>query len=254
MMMGRPVKVVNSHRAGRAKPRQPSTARRAPAPNRPKHAPRKNPIYHLLTLGPLNPKKTRRSAVASKARPKRKSGQSAAARNHKKKSVAKRNSPTFVMMPQKNRKKGKRNPVFFGTSVSPAKMAMLVGGGLVGVAVNRMVLPMLPATVTGNNIAATAAAVAIAAAEWWAFSFLDKEFGAAAGFGGLMNAGSQALNAFIPSVGSVVALRGGRRGVADLVPGGFTIPENPFSGVTSSVADNGAAMRSAYPAAYALAA
>ncbi len=144
----------------------------------------------------------------------------------------------------------RRNPTFFGQSVSIAKMGEYIAGGLIGVTVNRVVLPLLPAQVTGNNIFATVAAFAIALAEWWAASWIDRDFGAAVGFGGLMNAGSQALNAFIPQVGSVISLSGPRRGVGDFVPGMFTVPQVPVIDPGTGLAIGGGMMTSAYPTAY----
>ncbi len=60
-----------------------------------------------------------------------------------------------------------------------------------------------------------------------------------------MNAGNQALNAFVPSVGSVISLSGYRRGTGDFVPGRFSIPENPILGNNPITG-----MAGAYPVAY----
>lgn len=147
------------------------------------------------------------------------------------------------------RYKAKRNPTFFGQQVNPVKLAEYVAGGLIGVTVNKAVMPMLPASMTSNNLAATAAALAIAAAEWWAASMLDKEFGAAVGFGALMQAGSQALNAFVPVVGSAIGLSG-RRGTGDFVPGWFAVPQNPVLDGAGNLVTGGAAMTNAYPMPY----
>jgi hypothetical protein len=203
---------------------------------------------HLLSLGWVaNPKGGR--TMAKK-------------RNSKK---AKRNTTgtrVIVMGPRKNGKKGKRNshrrrgsrnPAFFGSSTTPMQMTQYVVAGLVGVTVNRVAIPLMPASITSNNWAASLTAFVIAGAEWWLVGMVDKNLGSAVGFGALMNAATYAMNAFIPSVGSQIGLRGvGRRGTGDFVDGAFTVPQNPV--VTSGVAGNGPSIRSAYPSAYALAA
>jgi len=154
-----------------------------------------------------------------------------------------------------NRGKRRRNPAFFGTAATPMKMAEYIAGGLIGVTVNRALLPMLPASVTSNNMFATAAAIALALVEWWAGNFVSKDFGSAVGFGALMNAGSQALNAFIPSVGSMVGLSG-YRGVGDLVPSQPGLPFWPSSQLMGPGGPGGGGgyqgMSSAYPLAYGL--
>jgi hypothetical protein len=164
------------------------------------------------------------------------------------------NTTRIIMMaPKKNkgRRNGRRgNPVFFGANVTPIQMGQYVLGGLIGVTVNRVVLPMLPSALTGSNAFATLTAFGLALLEWWAASLIDKSFGAAVGFGALMNAANVGLNAFIPSVGSTIGLSG--RGTGDFVPARFTVPQNPI--LDAGTAGNGPAMRSAYPSAYAMAA
>lgn len=151
-----------------------------------------------------------------------------------------------------HRPRGSRNPHFFGQNITPMQMGQYILGGLIGVTVNRVVLPLLPQQLIGTNIGASLTAFALAAGEWWLASMFDKNFGAAVGFGALMNASSQALNAFVPTVGSTLSLSGVRRGVNDFVPAMFTVPQNPI--LDAGTAGTGVSMRSAYPAAYALAA
>ena len=230
---------------------------------RPRHRPRasgspssRNPV-HLLHLGwTVNPKRRKPVAVKAKKKSKNRSHthrrppQRPSAHNRRR---GKGNPGTRVVViapKSKNvRRNGRKNPTFFGQSVSVAKMGEYIAGGLIGVTINRVVLPLLPAQVTSNNIFATVAAFALALAEWWAASWIDKDFGASVGFGALMNAGSQALNAFIPQVGSVISLSG-RRGVSDFVPGLFTVPQNPILDANSGLSIGGGVMNNAYPAAY----
>jgi hypothetical protein len=223
---------------------------------------------HMLTLGFLNPKKGGTMAKAKKNR-KAKTMRRAVNRartykrsNHRKRTVMnrsqkmnRRNPPRVVVIhPRSNRRKSnrRRNPYMFGGNVPVTKLAEYIAGGLIGVAVNKAILPMLPATLTSNNFAATATAVVIAIAEWWGASFLDKDFGAAVGFGALMHAGAQGLNAFIPSVGSYTGLSG--RGIADFVPGRFAVPQNPVLDANGGLTAGGGGAQVAYPAAYRVAA
>lgn len=258
MVYGKVTRVVNPSRRKKSRARN----------SRPKQSHRRrrssgNPA-HVLTLGFLNPKK-RSKSVATKAK-KRKHNKRRTSHAHR--SVAhnkprrnyghrrhNRRNPTRRMMvvhPRHNRRhRNRRNPHFFGAQVSFGKLAEYIAGGLIGVTVNKAVLPMLPATVTSSNIFSSVAAVAIAIAEWWVGGFIDKDFGAAVGFGGLMNAGSQILNAFVPSVGTVVSLSG-RRGTGDFVPGLFAVPQNPVSDANTGLAMRGGVSH-AYPSAYAAA-
>lgn len=172
--------------------------------------------------------------------------------------TGKRNPGTKVIVIGPKQNKGARNhrrrsnPSFFGSSVTPIQMAQYVGAGIIGLTVNRVALPMLPDFARSSNIAVSVSAVVLAAAEWWAASLIDKGFGSAVGFGALMGAGSVILNQVVPTVGSRVPISGYRRnGMGDFVPGSFTVPQVP---VDTSVVGQGAAQRSAYPSAYAMAA
>lgn len=215
-----------------------------------------NPM-HMLTLGWVNPHKERRTVVAAKAKKKAKRNSPRAHHSvaHRSAKRSRPNTTRIIMMaPKKNGgRRGRRrssNPMFFGSMVSPIQMGQYVLGGLIGVTVNRVVLPMLPAALTSSNMFATLTAFGLALVEWWAASFIDKSFGAAVGFGALMNAASQGLNAFVPSVGSTIGLSG--RGVGDFVPGKFAVPQNPV--LDAGTPGGGPAMRSAYPMAYGMAA
>lgn len=244
MIVSKVTRVVNPHRR--------PAKRRSAAPRRSNAG---NPA-HMLTLGFLNPKRSHTVKVArrKKSRNTRRAAvrRSAAPRSNHRRRTKKRNPGTriIVMRSKKNgRRRSKRNPVFFGSQTNMSKMAEYVAGGLIGVAVNKAVLPMLPAMMTGSNIMATASAVGLALAEWWVAGMISKDFGAAVGFGGLMNAGSQALNAFVPQVGSYVSLSG-YRGMGDFVPARFAVPQNPVLDAATGLPTSGALMQSAYPPAY----
>lgn len=233
-----------------------------------------NPV-HLLSLGLINPKRGPSQMATAKRKKKGSAARRAATKNrprtmsvtkHRPRSKAS-NSKTRVIVIGGTKKKAnsgrrrnrRRNPLFFGNTVSAVKIAEYVAGGLIGVAVNRAILPLLPSAITNSNLGATFAALAIAAAEWWIANMVNKDFGAAVGFGALMNAGSQALNYFLPTVGSFVSLQGVRvnNGIADFVPGFFTVPQTPVitdGSTTPMRGPGGDMMHRAYPTAYGMAA
>jgi hypothetical protein len=207
MVVARVTRVANGKRRAARK-----------AQPKPRHRPsvrRVSNAAHMLTLAFPNPK--RRSTV-KKARKR-----NSASRGRE--SVRRTSSVRFMKRAKNHRRRTKRNPQFFGTHTTPVRVAEYVIAGLVGVTVNRAILAALPASITSNNLYATGAALAIGVAQWWGGSMLSKDLGSAFGFGGLMNAVSQGLNAFIPSVGSVVSLSG--RGQGDFVPATYTIPPQP---------------------------
>src|SRR5487761_1978084 len=151
---------------------------------------------HMLTLGFINSRKRRAETVPAKAKKKSKG---AGAYHHHRPTAStsrnvthhkgKRNATRVVVIgrPQENRKRPtKRNPTFFGQNITAMKMAEYVAGGLIGVAVNKAALPYLPAALTSSNVAATVSSVILAAVEWWLGTFVSKDFGAAVGFGALM--------------------------------------------------------------------
>jgi hypothetical protein len=168
---------------------------------------------HMLTLAFPNGK---RRAMAKKA--KKRNGA------RRKTSVVKR-SHYMKRAKSNHRRRRSRNPAFFGTQVTPVKMAEYLAAGLVGATINRAIVAALPASITSNNIFATLASAAIGVAQWWLGAMVSKDLGSAFGFGGLLTAANTALNTFIPSVGGLVSLSG--RGTGDFVPAVFTIPPQP---------------------------
>jgi hypothetical protein len=250
-------KVVNSGgRVSRAHPKKKKSVRSSGNP------------AHLLTLG-FNPKthKRRNTVAVAKAKRKNKKHSTSNARrtksrnrkaygsavhravNRKRGKSKNPGTRVVVISPRKNHRRKSRNPTFMGSNVSVTRMMELVAAGLIGVAINQAVQPMLPASITGTAIGASVAAIVVAALEWWAGSLIDKDLGAAAGFGGLMFAGSTILNQFIPSVGGFVSLSG-RRGAGDFVPGRFAVPQNPITDAMSGMQSSGGLGQGAYPMAY----
>lgn len=138
----------------------------------------------------------------------------------------------------------RRNPMAKSITLArPAQIVQAAVGVLVGVAATRAIVAALPSTVTSNNLYGAIAAVAVAIGIWWIGSMISPEFGAAAGLGGIAEAGSVALNAFLPQVGSYVSL-------GDFVPGKFTVPQNPVLDAATGMPMRQTAAVSAYPKAY----
>lgn len=141
----------------------------------------------------------------------------------------------------------RRNPAIFGRSGGKDILKM-IGGGLVGVTVTKLIPGFIPASITSTLGSGSVMAVIISGVSAWVAGFLaakvDKEFGDAVMFGGFMQTGSVALNAFLPSVGGTFSL-------GDLVDGNFVVPQNPIrAGAYGAMGGANARMTTAYPSAY----
>jgi len=105
----------------------------------------------------------------------------------------------------------------------------LIGGGLVGVAAAKFLPTLVPSsmTFTQSNIGRFVITGASAFAAGWVASKVNREFGGAVLFGGLMQTGSVALNALLPgfTIGGVPI---GLSGMGELMPGQFVVPQNPL--------------------------
>ena len=146
-----------------------------------------------------------------------------------------------------------RNPMASSISLSrPSGIVQAGVGVLVGVAATKAIVAALPANVTSSPLYSTIAAAAVAVGVWWVGGFINPEFGAAAGLGGIAEAGSIALNGFLPSVGSSLALSG-RRGQGDFVSAsrnGFLATLGPTLDAATGLPKRQAMMVAAYPQAY----
>ena len=256
MIAGRVTRVVNPRK--RSAPRKKASAR-------PNHRRRSagNPAY-LMTLGPMiNPK---RSSTMAKKKKKNKSyahrsKPNSYARRPNKKNPKRRSGLTIsrvaafarshgMKVTKKGNYRRSRNPLASSISLSrPSGIVQAGVGVLVGVAATKAITAALPSTITSSSLYSTIAAAAVAAGVWWIGSFINPEFGAAAGLGGIAEAGSIALNAFLPSVGSTLALSG-RRGQGDFVPGRYAVPQNPVLDAATGLPKRQAMVVSAYPKAY----
>jgi hypothetical protein len=120
--------------------------------------------------------------------------------------------------------------MLMGASVSTTAMAKAVAGGLVGVAAAKFLPTMIPAQFVSSNIMRTlATGVSAYAASLVAKKVAGPQVGDAVLFGGLMQTGSVALNAFLPGVAKTL-------GIGELVDGRFVVPENPLRGIMAAPA------------------
>jgi hypothetical protein len=115
----------------------------------------------------------------------------------------------------------RHNPSLFGQNVSTTVMAQAVLGGLVGVTAAKLIPAAMPANLRSTATMRVIVTGASAFAAGFIAGKVNKTFGDAVLFGGLMQTGSQLLNAFVPSVGQQI-------GLGELVEGRFVVPQNPL--------------------------
>ena len=209
------------------------------------HRKRSNPA-HLVTLGLVNPRPRRKSRKANPKR--RKVTNMAKARKTRKRRVAanpkrrRRNSVKVIVRhkrrtsnPRRYKRSNprRRNPQLFGRQATAFELTKAIAGGLAGVAITKAVPNFLPASITsGNAFVNVAVSAAVAVGAGMLVKSLvksDPTLGDAVMFGGLMQAGSVALNSFLPQVGTYIGLHGLGNGMGDLVAGRFPVPMNPIS-------------------------
>lgn len=226
----------------------------------------------VVTLGSVNPR--RRSSVAATKKRKRKSvrrRRATNARHHRAAPVRRRRRrrtnarKVYVVNPRRRRRntrrrrvvhnrrtrrmnsRRRRNPALFGRS-NPKDLVKLVGGGLAGVWATKIAASYLSPMVSSFGSVGGFMPVLVSGVSAWLLGFavgkIDKEIGEAVMFGGFMQAGSIALNSFIPSIGGQISL-------GDLVNGNFVVPQNPImAGNPMSMSAPAARGMSAYGPAY----
>ena len=247
-----------------------------------------NPAW-LVTLGPVagvNPKKRRntvpatkkakqrkkvaanrkrtRRAVASNPRRKKKNAVRTRTRTVVKYKYRKSNPKVVVRYRSKKRnsRRGKtvrkRNPDIFGAQLGSKDSLKMLGGGVVGVAVVKIIPTLLPAgtiaSIASSSFGKIAVAAVTATVAGWGAGKLDKRFGEGVMFGGWMMVTAVIINTVAPSLYSQYI------GMGDFVPGKFVVPQNPVRAALPSAAPampaaSGAAMKtsrlgSAYQPAY----
>lgn len=213
---------------------------------------RPNPAPVILTLGAMNPRRKRRNTkmAAKKVNRKRRRRVTrnpkpvARRRNTKRRS----NTRVIVVTPKANRRRNprrrvvntrrrrhhsrRRNPLsttVFGAPIFGRKGMEIIAGGLAGVAGAKFLPTLLPASVTatfGNsNITRTIITGIAAVVGGFLGTKVSPEFGQGVIMGGMMQTFSVALNGFFPSVYAQISPQ---LGFGDLMPGGFSVPQNPL--------------------------
>jgi len=236
-------------------------ARKVSAPkrvNRKRRTRRSNPAL-VVTLGAMNPrrKKRRNKPVAATRKNRRRRRVNTATRTNRRRRrnpVARRtnrrrrrNATRIVVVAPKQNRRRRRNPSrrnrrrvhhrrrnpmntsLFGAPLFGKSSLELVGGGLVGVAAAKFIPTLLPTSLTGgvasSNIGRTIITGIAAVVGGWAGSKVSPQFGQGMLFGGMMQTLSVALNAFLPSVYGQLSPYSS---LGDLMPGGFSVPQNPL--------------------------
>ena len=119
----------------------------------------------------------------------------------------------------------RRNPqLAFGIGVPASKTLTAIGGGLVGVAAAKFIPTLLPGQLVSSNLMRTVTTGVSAFIAGWVAGKVNKDFGDAVLFGGLMQTGSTALNAFLPSIAGALGISG----LGAFADASFPIPQNPI--------------------------
>lgn len=198
-----------------------TVAARNPRPKPAAAGAKQNPAL-LVTLGAINPKR-RHTVKAKKKNPSTKRRASNPTRviiTAPKKKANSQSAPRIASA---------KNPVIFGQNMKPVQLGKALAGSLIGVMICKLVPPMLPEQIVGNQALRVLVTGAIAFGSGMAAQKADPVFGDGVMYGGLMQTVSIGLNTYLPSVGSRIALSGTRRpGMGYVVPGQFGYPENPL--------------------------
>lgn len=194
-------------------------------------------------------KKAKRRRKVAASRPKRRVAKRNPARRVKRRRVnsapkrrtRRKSNPRVVVRYRKSRNRRrtsrtKRNPDIFGARLGSKDSLKMIGGGIAGVAAAKFLPTLLPANmlvgVASSNLGKTAISLGAALVAGFAASKLDTRFGQGVYFGGIMQAASVGLNAFLPSLYRTLNI--GMAGVGDFVPGQFAVPQNPVRGQISA--------------------
>lgn len=133
-----------------------------------------------------------------------------------------------VVIQRRRTNRRRRNPDLLGAPLTSKQTLMVIGGGFAGLIATKFIPTLLPTSVLGT-VGTSAAGqfvvslVAALATGWAAGKFVGPAFGNGAMFGGIIQAVSVGLNGFLPSVYSSLGI-----GLGDLLPGSFTVPQNPI--------------------------
>ena len=196
-----------------------------------RRARRTNPV--LVTFGPaLNPRRKRSKNPVAKRRRRRSNPSRHHTVRHRRRRMRMSNPRVRVVYRTRRRSRRhmnsrrRRNPVSFAGAKD---MAVAVVAGLAGVTVTKLAASAASSfTASSPILNVVVSGVAAWGAGELAKMAMGKEIGHAVAFGGYMQAGSVALNTFLPSIGSVIGLSGMR----GLTPShDILLPYNMFDGM-----------------------
>jgi hypothetical protein len=146
-------------------------------------------------------------------------------RRKRKRNASAGDKRVVIVNPRRRRAKNPGGASLFGSSLTSKNGLMIIGGGFTGLIVAKTLPSILPSSSIGSS--ATGRFVLALAAGWagaWAGrKFVSSSFGDGVLFGGMIQAGSIALDAFLPSVYSSLGI-----GLGELMPGKFPVPQNPI--------------------------
>ena len=175
----------------------------------------------LVTLGAVNPRGGSMAARKRRKKAHRASNPRRRRRNTRVVVTAPRR-PRVSHRRRRHNPRRRRNPGAF--SMKGTGLAKAVVAGLAGVAAAKFIPTLIPAQFVQGNLIRTVATGASAFIAQWVAKIVVKDatISDAVLFGGLMQTGSTALNAFLPGIARQLGLSG----LGTFVDGNFTIPEN----------------------------
>lgn len=200
-----------------------------PAPKRrrrthAKRRTRRNPAL-LVTLGAINPRRRKTMARRKSRRRSRRNPATVTVRRNRRRTYARSRGGSHRRR-NSSRRVTRRNPVLFGHNMSPTTLVKTTIGVLAGVAIAKLIPPMLPGSLTSSPAMKVIVTGVVAFLAGMAGNKMSPDIGSAILLGGLAQTTSQALSWI--GIGQQLSLNGGR-GMGMLVPGGFPMPQNPVN-------------------------
>jgi hypothetical protein len=126
----------------------------------------------------------------------------------------------------RHNRRTRRNPQVFGTKLTGKTALVGVGGMIGGIALVKMVAPMLPATLTSSTFIKAVSAAGLALVAGWGIGKMNPDLGGAVLLGGLAEAVSIGLGGMLP-ITQYTGLSGGR-GMGVYAPSTQLLPNNPL--------------------------
>jgi hypothetical protein len=182
----------------------------------------------MITLGLVNPQPVRKAAKTTMARTKKRT--TAKHRTTKRRSnphtkthTKRRNGTTKIYVKRNSRRRSRNPEILSGMTAGQSGKAILAG--LVGVYATKTLTPMITSmlpSMGGSPLVSAVISGIIAYGGGMVIGKQDSALGRGFTFGGLMQAGSTALNSMLPS--NPITLSG----LGDFHPASFSVPQNPI--------------------------